>query len=109
MDMLGRVEPDQAQCRSGRRSQAEGFEKITARNGHKSSSSGSWFRFPLLQIPLLRLLQKIFRRPPGKRQDRERWVLVGAGDEGGSIGDEQVFHIVRLAIFVQRRDLGIIS
>src|SRR4030095_13012481 len=54
-----------------------------------------------LQSSFSRFIQQIFRSPPGKRHDRERRIFVRVRHQRRSIGHENVFHIMRLAISIE--------
>src|SRR5580693_6654697 len=62
-----------------------------------------------LQIPFLCLIQQIVGRPPGQRHDGQGRILVGIRDKARAVSDEQVLHIVRLAVLIKRRSGGPIS
>src|SRR5439155_9230795 len=61
------------------------------------------------QISFLRLIKQVIRSSPRQRHNRERRIFVRIGHKGRGIGNEQILHIVRLAIFVQYRSLRIHS
>src|SRR5215469_3402458 len=46
---------------------------------------------------------------PSQRDDRECWVLVWIADKRRGVGDEQVLHLVRLAVLVQHRRRRIVA
>src|SRR5579863_656623 len=61
------------------------------------------------QTSFLSLVEQILGRAPGQRHDGERRILVGVGDEAGSIGHEQILNIVSLAVLIQHRGSGMLS
>src|SRR5579859_4363309 len=63
----------------------------------------------MLDLPFFRLIKNVFRSSPGKRRDGQRRIFVRTSYKTSAIAHEQILHIVRLAILVQRRSLGIIT
>src|SRR5215469_5314309 len=54
-------------------------------------------------------LSKIFCGAPGHRGDRERGILVRVADERRRVGDKQILHFVRLAVFVQHGSARVVA
>src|SRR5579885_1704687 len=60
-------------------------------------------------IAFSHLLGQVFRHAPRERDDAQRHVLVRLADEGSRVRHEQVPHVVRLAVLVERRFPGVVS
>ena len=54
-------------------------------------------------------VQQVVGSPPGQRHNCQRGILVGVGDETGAVGDEQIFHVMRLAVLIQSRSCGMLA
>src|SRR5271156_4948845 len=63
----------------------------------------------MLDLSFSRLVDQVLGSPPRQGRDRQRRVLVRAGHEARAIAHEQVLDVMRLAIFIQDRRLGIVA
>src|SRR5215472_799149 len=61
----------------------------------------------ILNVALSGFVEKVFGGAPRERHDGERGILVGIGDKRSTIGDEKIFHLVRLTETVENGSLGI--
>src|SRR5277367_6519213 len=59
-------------------------------------------------IALPQFFRQILGRAPRQSGDRERRILVGIADKRRGIGDKQILHFVRLAVFVERGSTRIV-
>src|SRR6202012_397007 len=62
-----------------------------------------------LDISLPHFFRQIFRSAPRQGADGEGRILIRIADERRGVGHGPVLHVVRLAIFIQRRRLGIVA
>src|SRR5580704_2783833 len=60
-----------------------------------------------LQVAFLGFVEQVFGRAPRQRHNRKSGVLIGVGDQRRAVHDENVFHIVSLAVAVQDGGLGV--
>ena len=100
--------------RSGRVRGAVLSFPITAGNGNGSGQmfTSTWTgRAAGLPLHNCRFLQlhDVVRRAPRQREDRPRRILVRLRDERPAVGDEQILHVVRLAVRVEHRRLRVVA
>src|SRR4029077_3299063 len=60
-----------------------------------------------LQVALLGFVEQIVGRAPSEGHDRKSGIFVRVGDKGRAIHDENIFHVMGLAVAVQHGGLRI--
>jgi len=85
-----------------------GFRRERRGNQNFHKITPVHYRYPLLgKFPGTQFLSEPLRSAPRQRDISERWVLFRIRREDGRVSDEQIGHIMALAISVHHGSLGI--